>query len=393
MRIGLYGIRGTYNFGCEAIVRGTFYFINKLFPEAQVYYFSYSYDYDKKALADLKIEIIPIKEKNNIFLRGVNRLLDLLNVERRIFPFDLNIIKKNVDLIFSIGGDIYTIPLSNRKNKKYKYYNSLVDFCDRIDKPIVVYGASVGPWGDYKKAIDYYIKNLRNYKLILCREMESLYYLNKIGLNNCFFSPDPAFVLGEQKNNRGSKIGVNLSPLSYKEVYGNHIPENYIVNCAKIMDEIYIKTGRELLFIPHVISNDLYDNDLLFLRKIKDKMEHSNYVTIVDYKFGFMGIKEAIRDCFIVISARMHCAINAIEENVPTIFLSYSSKSLGMCRYIYENDYWVINISEVDSKLIPLINEMCNRRDEISLFLNKRNIQIKNDYSNKSEMIYKILKN
>ena len=54
MRIGLYGILGVYNFGCEAIVRGACQLIQRLYPEAQIIYFTYSYDYDKEALQDLR---------------------------------------------------------------------------------------------------------------------------------------------------------------------------------------------------------------------------------------------------------------------------------------------------------------------------------------------------
>lgn len=35
MNIGLYGIYGVYNFGCEAIVRGTVQFIERVYPEVR----------------------------------------------------------------------------------------------------------------------------------------------------------------------------------------------------------------------------------------------------------------------------------------------------------------------------------------------------------------------
>jgi len=40
MRIGLYGIGGVYNFGCEAIVRGAYKVIQGLYPGADIVYFS-----------------------------------------------------------------------------------------------------------------------------------------------------------------------------------------------------------------------------------------------------------------------------------------------------------------------------------------------------------------
>jgi polysaccharide pyruvyl transferase WcaK-like protein len=53
MKVGLYGILGVYNFGCEAIVRGAYNFIRTVYPESEIVYFSYSPEFDKRALADL----------------------------------------------------------------------------------------------------------------------------------------------------------------------------------------------------------------------------------------------------------------------------------------------------------------------------------------------------
>ena len=72
----------------------------------------------------------------------------------------------------------------------------------------------------------------------------------------------------------------------------------------------------------------------------------------------------------------MHCAINAVCENVPTIFLSYSQKSICMCTYVYGNDKWVINIREMDKKLIRFAHDMLKDKDEIAEFLQLANKRI-----------------
>lgn len=391
MRIGLYGIRGTYNFGCEAIVRGAREFINDIFPEAQVVYFSYSYEFDKRALADLDIEVVPVIEKNSFGKRAVNKILNTLDSEKRVFAFDIKKIISDIDMFFSIGGDIYTIPAFLREKDRYKYYNPLVDFCERSRKPIVVYGASVGPWGKYGKAVDYYKRNLMKYRAILCRERDTVSYLEGLGFRNTCFFPDPAFQLGEQRNNSGQKIGINLSPLSLREIYGDYTDE-HIVRLSGLLDNIHEETGRDMVFLPHVLSKSIIDNDLLFLEKVRDRMKNSANVSIADSSSGFMGIKGAIRDCYIVISARMHCAINAIEENVPTIFLSYSQKSIGMCEYVYGNKDWVLNIMDADKKLIPMVMDMCGKRDELAHYLDSQNNRIKNDYADNMDQIRALLK-
>ncbi len=120
-------------------------------------------------------------------------------------------------------------------------------------------------------------------------------------------------------------------------------------------------------------------------------MKEKGNVYIADSNNGFFGIKEYIRKCQIVISARMHCAINAIEENVPTIFLSYSQKSIGMCQYIYGDTKWCISLEEIESKLMERINEMINHHKEVCNTLCARNKEIMLEYKLNIDKIKRIL--
>lgn len=393
MKIGLYGIQGVYNFGCEAIVRGACTFLNELYPNCQIVYFSYSSEYDKRILADLKIEIVPIVLNKNFLKKGVNKVAKLINYEKRIFLFDIDSIIDSVDIIVSIGGDIYTIPEIVKQQDKYRYYNSLVDFCERVinrGKKVIVYGASVGPWGGYKKAIEYNIKALKKYKVILCREKESIKYLNRLGLNNVVFFPDPAFQIKKGEVKKKNYIGINLSPLSLKELYGRY-DEVYVNKLANLLDRLYEITKFKLMFIPHVISSSESDNDLLFMKKLQFKMKYKDKVVFADTSGGFIGLKEYISECYVVVTARMHCAINAIDENVPAIFLSYSQKSVGMCKYVYGNDEFCINLKSIDNCLLDKVQEVIDKNDYLVEYLKKRNNEIQEYYNDNISKIQTLL--
>ena len=380
MKIGLYGIYGTYNFGCEAIVRGAVKFIRNNFDSCEIVYFSYSYEFDRKALSDLDIRIVPLENRRTFIVRVINKMFSIMNVEKHIFTIPFKKIMDQVDIIFSIGGDIYTIPAYLREKKKYPYYNHLVDFCNDAvlcGKRIIVYGASVGPFGSYKKAVDYYVKNLRKYEKILCREKDTVDYLRNIGLDNMTFFPDPAFTVRQEHAEEVKKqyIGVNLSPLSLNETNGSY-GENEIKSMASLMDMLIEETNENLLFIPHVVAENPNDNDYLFLKEVYKKMSYKGNVSFADHSGGFLGIKKQLRECKIVISARMHCAINAVCENVPTIFLSYSQKSIGMCKYVYGNDKWVIKLGDINKDLIGKTKEMLDNHEKISQVLVARNKEI-----------------
>ena len=131
MRVGLYGISGVYNFGCEAIVRGAVNLISSIHPTARITYYSYSIEYDTKALSDLNIHIVGLNTNKSFLNRLSSKVRTLLHLDKRQLFFDYKRIIDENDIIMSIGGDIYTIPKHVRQQKKYSYYNPLVDFCDR----------------------------------------------------------------------------------------------------------------------------------------------------------------------------------------------------------------------------------------------------------------------
>jgi len=384
MIIGLFGIYGVYNFGCEAIVRGAVNFINTAFPGSKILYFSYNYKYDRAVLSDLQIDVCEVQHSKSIPKKIINRIQTAFGIEHRCLLFDYSTMLESVDAIFSIGGDIYTIPAVNRQHEKYPYYNTLVNFCSKacaMGKPVVVYGASVGPWGDYSKAVHYYVSNMKKYRAILCREKKSEDYLTNLGFENVKFFPDPAFQVNGKNTIVAEKkyIGVNLSPLSFAEIYGSN-GLNIHSELAKLMDEIVDTFNRDLMFVPHVISPNKNDNDYVFMKDIKEAMANRERVYCANYQNGFLGIKEQLKQCQVVVAARMHCAINAVHENIPAIFLSYSQKSVGMCQYIYGNTDYLIDLKSINLQLIKKIHTVLEQRESVVEQLTIRNKEIYDYY-------------
>lgn len=393
MRFGLYGINGVYNFGCEAIVRGTYQFLKDCRADAEIFYYTNNYEYDSRLLADLDIEIVRIKQNRNVINRSINKALSLAKIEKRILPFDWKKIVNQVDVIVSIGGDMYTIPEAVRKTPTYPYYNSLADFCDRaIDrgKQVVAYGASMGPWGSYDKAIRYYCDRVSRYYYLICREPITLEYLKSVGVRGAIFQPDPAFLVRLPDNSvpfsKKKYIGVNLSPLSLRELYGTYSDE-MVGNFARILTQVIERLDTDILFIPHVLSDVESDNDEIMLKRLLCSLpgQLKNRVQLAETDRGFLGVKEQLHQCKFIVAARMHCAINAIAEGVPAIFLSYSQKSQGMAQYVYGNKKWLLSLKNIDSDLIPMIEEMNSCWKESSNYLNKRILEIRQEYGRLQE--------
>ena len=388
-RIAIYGIGGLYNYGCEAIVRGTVEYIRNVYGnDVSITYYSRNMKDDKIITDSLGVNIVDIGRKSSFFRKCISKAIDIL--ELPITPFytkEFELIINNSDLIVSVGGDIYTIPKYLRNKKKYRYVNYLVEFGEkaiRAGKKVVIYGASIGPFGEYDKALNYYINHLRKIDQIICREEESVEYLRNQGItNNVRFLPDPAFLVGKCCNESERRyIGVNLSELSLQELYGK-LTEERLLSICNLLSDIFQKTGFPLMFIPHVISpHTVEDNDLLFLEKVVNKLpENLKEKTILVRPKNFIDAKIYLNQCKVVIAARMHCAVNSIIEGTPAIFLAYSQKSKGMAGFIYGGEHWCVPIQQIDRNLLPVITELMENYNNIKAQIDKRNIEISEIYN------------
>lgn len=365
--IGLYGIGGLYNYGCEAIVRGTTEILRKANPSADINYFTPRAEDDARRIADLGIVVRQITPGHRSApLKVVNKIAQKLCIPFDSTREDYSAVLDSADLLVSVGGDIYTIPAHLRERARYPYFNRLVRMGQLARErgiPEIVIGASIGPFGNYRPAVEYYVDHLRDLELICCREQRSISYLDSIGVRgNVRLMPDPAFFVegGETDDVWGSAeyLGINLSPLSLREINGSET-EGDVARFAGLVSELMDQTDLRVMLVPHVLSPDPHDNDLEFLKKIASAMDgaHRPRTEVVEPK-GFLDAKRHLRSCRLVVAARMHCAVNAMCEGVPTILLSYSQKAIGMCEFAYGTDRWTLPLGSAAETLPARLAEL-----------------------------------
>lgn len=383
-RIAIYGIGGLYNFGCEAIVRGTVEYIHQVYGEdTNITFYSRTIDSDKMITDNLGISIVDIRRNKSLFTKSISKIVDILQIP--ITPFftkEFNLILSQSDIVFSVGGDIYTISKYHRDRKKYRYVNYLVEFGRKAlksGKPIIIYGASIGPFGEYSKAVNYYINHLRKVNQIICREELSVDYLYHYGVNdNVQFLPDPAFLV-TNKGNKSEReyIGVNFSELSLQELFGK-VNEKIVIDICNLLEVIAIDIKLPIMLIPHVMSPfTTEDNDFIFLKKIYNNLsEKIKEKTVLVKPKNFIDTKSYLGKCKVVIAARMHCAVNSITVGTPAIFLSYSQKARGMAKYVYGDDKWCIPLQHISEELQPALYSMLNDLEAIDNIVAKRNNEI-----------------
>lgn len=360
MRLLLTGILGTYNYGCEAIIRGTSQIMKRLYPKAEIDYLSpLRYDDDCRRLIGSGVNVINYQTffKNRIIL---NKVLRRLHIAYRLRKHSLRFLKR-YDAVFSIGGDMYTI------DGQGQYPKELVEFgnyCEMHEIPYVLWGCSVGPFDKYPELKNIFQKHLSGISLIVAREPATIEYLASMGVKkNVVFSLDPAFSVQSKPHNPSQKkkvLGINLSPLSL--MYLNLNEEACIKIHSKLVEKLAGDLGYRIILLPHVVDCAPHDDDHLYLKKIKDALPEvvKANVEIVENDPGFVGIKDYIRKCDVVLAARMHCAINSIASGVPAIFLSYSEKSKGMSRLVYDDPQYCIPLTDFTCEHLDKIQDLIN---------------------------------
>jgi len=168
---------------------------------------------------------------------------------------------------------------------------------------------------------------------------------------------------------------INLSPLAHRYALGTALSAS-IEDDGKAVANIVTRFDTDVVLIPHVVCDfNEADDDLRFLRAVRATIppKVADRVQVLEEDAGFLGIRQRMDGCSVVIAARMHCAINALSHLIPMVFLSYSQKAPGMARYVYGHERWVVPISDVNSgRLLRVIGDVLANQDEIRSYLARR---------------------
>lgn len=172
-RILLIGIGGVYNYGCEAIVRGTERMLHERWPDARIVYASRRPEDDRARLKGCNVEIIRRKRVGRYSPRNVLRkMLSIAGISW--YPTtDPPKISNGYDAVLSIGGDIYTISSNGVGNRGFLLFG---DACENRGVRYVLWGASVGPFSANPDTERAFTKHLKNISLITARETATVDY-------------------------------------------------------------------------------------------------------------------------------------------------------------------------------------------------------------------------
>jgi colanic acid/amylovoran biosynthesis protein len=285
---------------------------------------------------------------------------------------------KDADHIISKGGSF----ICNEKNIRDKL--ALIRFmfiflvCFKLGKKVTILCQSIGPV--YGRLSAFYINSIlkRCHKVILREDVCVKDYSNlSLKNKNVLITNDIAFYLNSEKNYSGSlplnnnirlKVGYTIKDVSSADKC------DYLKMMKDSIEYVVDKFNAQVYIFPHVTIDNDVDISLAVYKELSDRIKSSVIVYSKDYNARQLKSMYSILDLFI--GTRLHSAIFAMGELVPSICIAYhGTKAQGIFKN-YKLEEYVI--TEYDSSLlVKKIDKIVPELLNIKSLLNRNYILFK----------------
>lgn len=359
--------------GCEAIVRGTTRILRNAFDHPK--FINANFDFSRRPH-------FPIETYNDIVNRPIiMRRWSSKWIAKQFFErvstrmneaFTYRSIKDDIvasTAVLSIGGDNYTLDYGMPND-----FLALDNYVTRLKRPLIIWGASVGPFDKRLKLSKRIHDHLRSkVSAFFVREELSYEYLLRHGISeNVVLMADPAFVMEAESVSEdkmglslpNDAIGLNISPLMAKWVTHGNI-KAWMLRSVEIVQNMRRSFDMPIVLIPH--DTRPLTNDYKFMCEVLENLG-------VDYSGIFLlpedltaaQTKWIISRMKCMVAARTHATIAAFSSYVPTVSLGYSIKSKGVNKQIFGHTDFLISGSDIDKDNVAgMIRNVLNSYDDI----------------------------
>lgn len=388
------------NRGCEAIVRGTVKILRHYYKDPSflcVSFFQNQDQFEKQSREEFDPAIIhksTNSNKKNGPMRGIQFAQRKLMPKRYIGSMYKELFPtiNETEAVLSIGGDNYSLDYGVPD-----LFTGLDTLVLENKKPIIIWGASVGPFEKIPGYEKYMKKHLQNVTGIFARESATVEYLNKIGvIDNVYKVADPAFLMDATEPQSDKKIkieedsiGINLSPLMVR-YFSDGDMGSWINTATKIVEHISNRTDNTIYLIPHVTTPN--SNDYLFLKKVKENTKISKgKIILLSPIYNASETKWIISKMKLFAGSRTHSTIAALSSYVPTLSFAYSIKAKGINRDIFGHEDYCLDPEKLTPEIVAKkIESMLETKNEIRAKLKVTIPNIENKALLAGEILMKI---
>ncbi|MFC5569104.1 polysaccharide pyruvyl transferase family protein [Lysobacter yangpyeongensis] len=356
----LSGQRTFGNRGCEAIVRSTVGLLRAQFGDVQVLVPSVDIERDRAQWPDADAQGVRFVRAYLPRAAGYwvhLQRLPLPFLKRAGWPFPmpewLRRQLEDVDAVLAVGGDNYSLD--------YRIPSPIMGL-DRwamdLGKPVILWGASVGPFDREPGFVPAVKRHLARMNFIAVRESASYRYLTEqLGLGNVVQMADPAFMLGRETVDYArfwpqcpnGVLGLNVSALieRYKRP-----DQDLRAEVAEFIRRAVQQHDLGVLLVPHVnpLQGEHSGGDAGYMADLLERTRDLGpRVSMMPHELNAAQIKYVISQLRFFIGARTHATIAALSSGVPTVSIAYSVKARGINRDLFGNEDAVLPTTELSA--------------------------------------------
>ncbi|WP_049623636.1 polysaccharide pyruvyl transferase family protein [Frateuria defendens] len=360
-RFYLSGQRTFGNRGCEAIVRSTVGLLREQFGEVEVLVPSTDIARDSAQWPDAAeggVRFVPayLPPQTRYWVN----LQRLPLFKRAGWPFPLphwlEAQLASVDAVLAVGGDNYSLD--------YRLPTPIMSvdkWAMDLGKPVVLWGASVGPFEREPAFVEPITRHLARMRFVATRESVSHdYLLHKLGLRNLVRMADPAFMLAKQPVDlapfwpmgEGHVLGLNVSQLLERYGKAGHDVRGEV---AGFIRHAVRERGLGVLLVPHANSlrGRVQDDDAQYMAALLDQVaDLGGAVTMMPNDFNAVQTKYVISRLRFFIGARTHATIAALSSGVPTVSIAYSVKARGINHDLFGSEEPVLSSLDISAQAL-----------------------------------------
>lgn len=393
MKILLTGHLGLGNRGCEALLRSTVMMLRGRWPGCRVLVPSVHPAADGAQWPQARDWGVEWTRAPRVDARLANwaracRLAPSLAAAPWPLPWlddDAQQTLREADLMLSIGGDNYTLDYDLAS---LALFTGWAHHARRRGVPVVLWGASVGPFDAWPSVGRRMRRHLSALNGITVRETASLEVLQAQGLGLHEAGPrvqlvsDPAFTLPAEAvrldphwpQGAGPVLGLNLSPLAARPQPGEapaQARRRFVQEAATFIERLLRREMVRVLLVPHVSALDARgqvaqaiapaQDDALLLDEVMQAVGPRPPLRRLP-TWNAAQLKHAIAQCDAFIGARTHSVIAALSSGVPAVALAYSLKARGIHRDLLGHEDGVLDVRDLNAeRLHQAWQALCDR--------------------------------